>query len=173
MKPATRYLCPEQDCPELLVGSDSLNHVTALGVGQEDDRMPDRSARAEAARALMSFADHRIGSHEFQDLWPRRTDDQAVLEIGRVLWSTYSDDVSSAAPLEERELYERCARFLRTDLPYEWPATPSRWKLILATPLSILTLGALSRALWEPFDMSVWPFRPASSDADGPKAIRR
>ncbi len=132
--------------------------------------MPDRSARDEAAQVLLSFAEGRIGSHEFQDLWPHNTDDQAVLEIGRVRWWTYSDDVSSAAPLEERDLYARCARFLRTDLPYEWPATPSCWKLILATPLSILTGGAFSRALWELFDMARWPFRPASSGDDAPGA---
>lgn len=97
--------------------------------------MVDRAARDKAAQALQQFTDGLLTSDQFDDAWPRQSDDAA---LGAVLGAVSGcfedrrgrrlrDQAPQSAPRElnrdEAALFERCVLFLRSDLEHD-PQTP-------------------------------------------------
>lgn len=113
----------------------------------------DRRARGIAADLIIRLAEGAITNHEFDRLYPDKTDDQAVHQIYISLLSFIDDAFreyalvgSRALSSEESEMFNRCIAFLRTELVYEWPSgirSIVRW----------LRLGGNEHG-----DKTVWPY---------------
>ncbi|HET6384684.1 MAG TPA: hypothetical protein VFJ58_14925 [Armatimonadota bacterium] len=136
--------------------------------------MVDRAARDRASIDIASFANGAITNREFEEGYPTRSCDMAVKRIFDQIWFFY-DDVRThrltgdwALSPEDRNLFDRCVRFLRTDLEYPWPDTSfnSFWGLVRWLPPF---KGWLDRR-WEQFaakgDIDAWPFISAADDTD-------
>jgi hypothetical protein len=90
--------------------------------------MVNSEKRHVASEMITKYLSLEITSDELSDDFPRDKSDPALGAIWENLWA-YCDDMYShkaegkhQLPEEDRELFERCALFLRTDLEYEWPA---------------------------------------------------
>lgn len=120
--------------------------------------MVDVQARQQAADLIEKFRDGTISNFEFQDSYPRYDRrDRALRAIETFLWMFYDDcrehtlvEPKHALTPAGRELFERCALFLRTQLEYQWPEDNFIGIDGLGVVPRILTLGLswlLDRAL--------------------------
>lgn len=117
---------------------------------------PER--RRVAARLLRDHVAGRITNDALNDGWPLGRGDPALNEIFGPVWATYDDLRTHLFDGDEEtaRFLLRCAAFLETDHPYEWPR---RWWWLwwLRAPLNLITFGLLTRAFAdEPEDW--WPF---------------
>jgi hypothetical protein len=86
-------------------------------------------SRRRAALLTEQFRDGKISNFDFEESWPRcDRRDRALRAIGTMLWRFYSDghehtlvEEGYVLSPEGREIFDRCALFLRTDLEYQWP----------------------------------------------------
>lgn len=113
--------------------------------------MIDLDARASAAQLLAAYLAGELGPSDFDYRWENATgssSDPSLRPIGWAAWSTWDDfqdmerrsrDLTRA----ERDLLERCLRFLESDLPYGWDTRRPRM---------------LERLLADPEVRNVWPF---------------
>lgn len=130
-----------------------------------------RPARAIAATLIERFRTGEISFDQMEIEWPRSSD-IALHEISACLWKEFYGDLSPVivgrtkhASTEELGLLDRCASFLRTDRPYEWP---ERRRSLLRElvdwlrpggnttgqqPVTSLRVASVGRG-----DPSVWPF---------------
>jgi hypothetical protein len=127
--------------------------------------MIDSEKRQIASELIAKYLSLEITSDELSDDFPRDKRDPALGAIWYNLWPYYSDTSHKAegkhqlSP-EARELFERCAAFLRTDLEYEWP--PYKW---ISFEYPLWRLFGLGKRLEQKFDefkshgdFDVWPF---------------
>jgi hypothetical protein len=127
-----------------------------------------RSQLAEAARALVAG---RITNDDFERRVPQ-SPDPAIREIfAKGFWPQYGDLTAHRLvgddrwAGEKREFAIRCILFLKSDLPYSWPAY-SRLETFCRALTDILTLGTSRRSARQHLeaigDTSAWPFRTQS-----------
>ena len=129
--------------------------------------MIDRADRNLAALLLRRFADNRINSDDFVNLYPYGSQDDGVRAVEDRAWALYDDlfpHYLDAQP-ELRSELARWVLFLRSETEYTWP----QFRFIrLGIPcwLNWLWGGHLQRrqnAALERFarsgEISVWPFR--------------
>jgi hypothetical protein len=122
--------------------------------------MVDRAKRLEAAELIEKFVGREITNFEFENQFPRSTD-PALHAVHTVLWLAYSDvrehrlDGKHALKQEGRDVFERCALFLRTDTEY----TGFRSFVTFAAPFKRLWNRILGRA--DPVMPASWPFDTA------------
>jgi hypothetical protein len=89
--------------------------------------MVDNEKRLEAAKLIEDFLACRITNFQYDNSYPRSTDDPALLAIYSMLWFAYSDlgehrmEGEYALTLEGRRLAEQCVLFLKTDNEYHGP----------------------------------------------------
>lgn len=125
------------------------------------------SDREKAAALIAAWLEGQITNWDFEDEWPEKSVDPAVVDIGRELWHFYSDfpqrrlGVSKLSP-DELAVLRRCVEFLRSSeryepVPYE-EAIP--WKRTFLTKL----FGVKERP-WETMRLKIdperrkwWPF---------------
>ena len=87
--------------------------------------MVNREQRAEARELILQFMAGEITNDDFGDAFPAKTEDAALRAIDQMLWFWYDDlkthRLTGKHELlpEEKEMGERCALFLATDLEYE------------------------------------------------------
>jgi hypothetical protein len=127
--------------------------------------MVDSEKRRTASELIAKYLSLEVNSDELSDDFPRDKRDPALGAIWFNLWPYYSDTPHKAegkhqlSP-EAKELFGRCAAFLRTDLEYEWP--PYKW---ISFEYSLWRLFGLGKRLEQKFDefkshgdFDVWPF---------------
>jgi hypothetical protein len=140
--------------------------------------MISRQGRNKAAELVRGYRDCVITNDDLTDDWPtskQDEEDRALRAIELTLWGAYSDthnhkaEGRHALEAEGRELFDRCAQFLDTDLPYEWP-THRLYPGEGGIPpiLVVLSWGLLARLnrYWErryrlqesAGDSRIWPF---------------
>jgi hypothetical protein len=123
--------------------------------------------RERAAVLIARWFEGGITNWDFEDEWPERSDDRAVVDIGRSLWRLYSDfpqrplELSNLSP-DELAVLKRCLEFLRSSeyyqpVPYE-EAVP--WK-----PNFLTRLFGVKERPWETMRLKIdperqkwWPF---------------
>lgn len=118
-------------------------------------RVIDRESRTDAARLLSAYLAGEIVPGDFESSWRTAaagSADPSLAPIGWLVWYTYDDlrDMEGrhrAFTLAERELLERCIKFLESDRPYDWD-TPN--------PKS------LERLLGDSGIIAAWPFPQAT-----------
>jgi hypothetical protein len=137
-----------------------------------------REGRNKAAELVRGYRDCVITNDDLSDDWPSSKQDEedpALRAIELTLWGAYSDTHNHKAEGRHalhpwwREMFDRCALFLDTDLPYEWPThrfypAEAGFSPVLVV-LSLGLLGRLNRR-WErrhPLqegagDSRIWPF---------------
>ncbi|HET6382390.1 MAG TPA: hypothetical protein VFJ58_03280 [Armatimonadota bacterium] len=134
--------------------------------------MVDRTARDRAADLIATFANGAITNREFEDGYPMRSGDMAVKRIFDQIWFFY-DDVrthgltgSHALSPEDRRMFDRCARFLRTDREYPWPHASfiSFWGFVRWLPPFKGWLQRQTEEFAAKGDIDVWPFLSAADD---------
>ncbi|MFZ1918452.1 MAG: hypothetical protein WAU58_12825 [Terriglobales bacterium] len=122
--------------------------------------MVDRTKRLEAAGLIEKFAAREVTNFEFEDRFPRSAD-PALHAVHTVMWSAYSDirehrlDGTHALKQEARDVFERCALFLRTDTEY----TGIRSFVTFAAPFKRIWSRILGRN--DPVMSASWPFDTA------------
>jgi len=84
----------------------------------------DNRYRKICSALIERWLEGTITNLEFDDQWPWNSADPGVLDIGKELWRYYDDfDESTLTPQtlseEQRTILERCARFLKSDEPYQ------------------------------------------------------
>ena len=135
--------------------------------------MVDREARRLAAVLVRQLGAGTISNDQFEAEWPRSPGDRALAAIAALLRHGYSSHrthrlVGPRALGEAGErIVERCARFLESDLEYEWPRARIHGNGIRGSTL-LLSLGLLlpvhlmrKRRYAEQLaagDLEVWPF---------------
>ena len=130
--------------------------------------MIDRDARSKLSEAARALIAGRITNDEFESRIPR-SEDPAIREIYmKGFWPNYADlkehRMIGVAKWtgEKREFASRCIMFLKSDLPYVWPARSPLASLVRSVA-NLLTFGTLSRTdrrlLEQIGDTSEWPFR--------------
>src|SRR5437016_3123958 len=93
--------------------------------------MVNRQKRDLVKQLIERFLSCEITNDDFNDTFPIDERDPALEAIYANLWPYYSDrythklDQKHVLGSEARELFERCAAFLASDLEYEWP--PYKW----------------------------------------------
>ena len=139
----------------------------------------ENDARHKAAELVDRFAGGVITNFEFDDQWPEAAGrrDPALRAIGSMLWNFYSETESHKlegryAPNNAlRGLLSRCAAFLRTSLPYEWPhvnfSPPGGLAEFIEDvlhqgTLATHTLASHAAAASDREDRAAWPFRRRS-----------
>lgn len=120
----------------------------------------DVAARRQASAALRGFMEGRLSNAELDKRYPGESADIAVHVIYCQTWR-YQDDLHeyrlerTAISPEEWALLQRCALFLESDLPYEWPSIVERALLWLRS-LSLVRESA--PGIPEKGEPKVWPF---------------
>ena len=113
----------------------------------------------------------RITNDDFERRVPKSTD-PAIREIfAKGFWPQYGDLTEHRLVGddkwvgEKREFAIRCILFLKSNLPYSWPAH-SRLETVWHSLTNILTLGISGRSARQHLetigDPSAWPFRTQS-----------
>jgi len=111
--------------------------------------MIDRALRDKAAVLIRRLGDGMITSDEFEDEWPRPSDDRALKAIAATLWGAYSDisshKLEGSYALNEygRALFDRCILFLESDLEYAWPRNRLYGEKGIPLTIVVLSLGML------------------------------
>jgi hypothetical protein len=116
----------------------------------------DLETRAVAADLLERFLRFELTNDQLEKTWPS-SPDRAIDVIRRAVWTSYDDEHAHRGPIAKVELVERCARFLRTSVEYVGPG-PRWWQVLLALPISLLTLGHVKRLIWPELHRPEWPF---------------
>jgi hypothetical protein len=117
--------------------------------------------REKAAALIARWLEGGITNWIFEDEWPELSDDRAVVDIGRALWSLYSDYPQrplglSNLSLDEVSLLERCLAFLRSCERYE----PVPYAEALAWKPTFLTrLFRVNERPWETMQLNIHPER--------------
>jgi hypothetical protein len=90
--------------------------------------MIDTTARQQAAALIDRFREREIEFDDVEMQWPPSTD-PALEAISKRLWQAFYSDFGSLSTSgkpkispEGLSLLSRCAAFLRSELPYEWPS---------------------------------------------------
>lgn len=89
--------------------------------------MINRQDRNSAASLVEQLRDGTLSNLDFEEQWPQRESDRALAAISSMLWHYYDDlfehRLTEAYALtgEAREIFDRCALFLLSDLEYLWP----------------------------------------------------
>ena len=137
--------------------------------------MIDHQARSQLAQAARALIAGRITNDQFEYRQPESVD-PAIQEIfHRGFWPLYSDTSgyrltgSRKLIAEDRQFAVRCIAFLKSGLPYSWPALPLSSAFWLRIR-NILTLGRAGRE-YEKYlrsfgDVALWPFQSADQYAD-------
>jgi hypothetical protein len=121
--------------------------------------------RSFAGELIVKYLSLEITSDELNDDFPDDERDPALEAIWSNLWRYYSDTSHKAEGKHElspeaKDLFERCAAFLRTDLDYEWP--PTEWISFKYSLWRFLGLGKQIERVMKEFeshgDFEVWPF---------------
>ncbi len=136
--------------------------------------MIDRHDRDRAAHLVQQLRDGSVSNFDFEGKWPQGGSDRALNAISSMLWHYYDDlhehTLTEAHALSggARDLLDRCALFLLSDLEYLW----QRDNFISAgfsTPRGSLELsGMCPLPDCDPVDAStnsdiaVWPFLTAA-----------
>ena len=139
----------------------------------------DAQARSELAQSTRWLVGARITNYEFDDRIPKSFD-PAVREIyNQYLWLLYCDlreyRLTGADKLQSRERDKavRCVLFLKSGLPYGWPALSTAGSVLL-TALNLLTVGLAGRLYFQRVsaagDITYWPFLSASEYAEALKS---
>lgn len=129
--------------------------------------MIDAQARSKLAEASRSLVTGLITNHQFDDRIPRSSDPTIREIYNKAFWLMYSDlrqyrltGRDRLSP-QVREVAARCILFLKSGLPYGWPAL-SRPAAVLLTIGNLLTLGIAGRIYSHRAtrgrDISYWPF---------------
>jgi len=112
--------------------------------------MVDKDARRQAGELLRHFVAGQITNDQFEDRFPRRSDDAAVTEVASAAWFLY-DDLRRHRLVGKDRLSSEARRqvviwvlFLHTDLEYEWPVR-SWLASFLLTVANFLTVGLVGR----------------------------
>lgn len=143
----------------------------------------DRDTRLSISRALRRFVGGEITNSELDDVFDKATPnrDPAIDAVAERVWFTYSDVGTYTATgrhelsPETRDLLLRCAMFLSTALPYEWPIRRfiSGWALLRWVPFIRRKLLREQEGFRAAGDWSVWPFIRESdfktAAAEGPR----
>jgi hypothetical protein len=128
--------------------------------------MVDSEKRRFAGELIAKYLSREITNDELSDDFPRDKQDPALEAIWWNLWPYYDDTHSHKAEgkhelkSEAKDLFERCAAFLRTGLEYEWPAY--QW---IAFENLLRWLPSIRKRIERRFDefkshgdFEVWPF---------------
>ncbi len=89
--------------------------------------MINRHNRERAASLIEQLRDGTLSNFDFEAQWPQCRSDRALKAIGSMLWRYYDDlfehtlTEAYAVSGEAREIFDRCALFLFSDLEYLWP----------------------------------------------------
>jgi hypothetical protein len=116
--------------------------------------MVDSEERQIASELIAKYLSLEITNDELSDDFPRDKRDPALEAIWWNLWLHYSDTHSHKAERkhqlspEAKELFERGAAFLRTDLEYKWP--PYKW---IGFEYALWRLLGLGQRLEQKFDV--------------------
>lgn len=145
-------------------------HLALFVVKLREDWMIDRRDRDRAAHLVQQLRDGSVSNFAFEGNWPLGGSDRALNAISSMLWHYYDDlhehTLTEAHALsgEARDLFDRCALFLLSDLEYLW----QRDNFIsdgFSTPRGWMELsGTCPQPDCEPVDasansdISVWPF---------------
>jgi hypothetical protein len=136
--------------------------------------MIDRHDRNRAASLVEQLRDGKVSNFDFEGQWPQRGDDRALKAISSMLWSYYDDlyehNLTEAHALsgEARELFDRCALFLLSDLEYLWPrdnfvsAGSSTTRGLLGLSGTWRFPGCDPEDTGASGDVAVWPFLTAA-----------
>lgn len=125
--------------------------------------IPDK--RRIASELIARYVSLEIDNDHLSDDFPRDKRDPALHAIWCNLWFHYSDTNHKAEgkhqlSAEVRDLFDRCAAFLQTDLEYEWPAF--KWINIGYGLRRLLGFGKRLDQKFDEFkshgDFEVWPF---------------
>ena len=119
----------------------------------------DIEGRRKVAELLRAFVDGHMTNWDLDKDYPSSSADAAVHAVYARTWR-FQDDFNEfrvTGPLaltgDERELFERCILFMRTDAPYRWPS-PAR-----ALALRLVSVFRISWARDElRGDRAAWPF---------------
>jgi hypothetical protein len=87
--------------------------------------------RENATTLIQRWIDGDITNFEFDDLWPWRSNDKAINEIGLELWRYFTDNKRIVLSLchltaEQAEILTRCKLFLESDFAYVHHIFPQR-----------------------------------------------
>jgi hypothetical protein len=126
----------------------------------------DQESRAQATETIRALTAGKIDSDQFEDGYPLRSRDLGVKVVWWQIWGLYSDLKTERftpehPPSDEvRDLLDRCALFLSTDLPYAWPRLGFWGTFPFLRRLPLLGRVAKSRrAEFEAAgDPDAWPF---------------
>lgn len=140
--------------------------------------MIDRNQRELGAELLEQFLSGEINSDDVTLVWPRGSEDAAIIAIGQMFTLAFAacgptrllGDRSRFA--REVDVIGRCAAFLESDLLYDWPVTHfdhQRRGLGQLVPLSLGLLwpldawlrsrtNAMDAAMAAHGDLETWPF---------------
>jgi hypothetical protein len=139
-------------------------------------QMVDETARDLAAEAVARFAAGKTTNDEFENEYPdaSATEDNAIRAVETMVWNLYSDhEVGRLRDLTENDprrlLLDRCLRFLRSNVEYDWPINDFRVVRHVDPLRNLLTAGAAGRSREQEFlrvvreletagDFSAWPF---------------
>jgi hypothetical protein len=126
--------------------------------------MIDPRARSQLAQAARGLVVGRLTNDQFEDRVPHSTD-PAIREIyEKGFWPLYDDLIvhrltgeRSLSP-DNRHFAARCIVFLKSGLPYRWPAI-SPLRLLVANLFTLGLAGYLFRRhQLSAGDPSAWPF---------------
>jgi hypothetical protein len=127
----------------------------------------DQPARATLAESTRWLIGARITNFQFDDSIPKSADPAIRQIYNQFLWLLYCDlrehHLIGADRLSQaqKDAATRCILFLKSGLPYLWPAL-SRGLSALLTVGNLLTLGLAGRMYFRHLssagDMVYWPF---------------
>jgi hypothetical protein len=137
--------------------------------------MIDHQARSQLAQATRALLVGRITNDQFEARQPK-SDDPAIREIFyHGFWPLYSDTreyrLTGKHKLtpERRRFAARCIVFLKSGLPYSWPALSMSADFMLQIR-NVLPFGRASReydrCLSSRGDVTLWPFQSAEQYAE-------
>lgn len=129
----------------------------------------DVVARRRIAGLLRGFIEGQLSNMELDRDYPGQSLDPAVHEVYRRTFR-FQDDFREyrttgqfALPDEQRDLLGRCALFMETELPYEWPLPLQSVASWFSSLFRRSPRGTVRRSRGE---RSAWPFfRQADLDA--------
>jgi hypothetical protein len=105
--------------------------------------MVNRTQRTMASSLVRKLLAGESTNDEFENQFPRDPADPALQAVYRWLWFFWDDRKTHklteghALKEEGRQLFERCAAFLDSDLEYEWPSSSHM------APVSLILLRLL------------------------------
>lgn len=81
--------------------------------------MIDHSARNIGIELLRKLDENRLSSNEFEENWPKETEDGAVKSIGYWIWTLFDDEheciIEIKESSEEKSILKNSIEFLNSD----------------------------------------------------------